>query len=118
MAIYGLVESDIILKQGDTFSVSFKFADAEGLPVTGATSKFKSQVRNKANGDLYGNLSVREDSDNAGTYILQSGITDGVQDTQLWKEGTGYFDIQYTDGDVVTSTNTVKFKIVGDVTRE
>lgn len=116
MATSGLVESGIILKQGDTFSLSFTFTDDGGSPVTGAASKFKSQVRSKPNGVLYGELSVREDSNRAGTYILQSGITDGVQDTQTWKEGTAYFDIQYTDEDIVTSTYTTKFTVVGDIT--
>lgn len=116
MATPGLVESGIILKQGDTFSLSFEFTDDDGSPVTGAASKFKSQVRNKPKGVLYGELSVIEDSNKAGTYIIQSGITDGVQDTQTWKAGTAYFDIQYTDEDIVTSTHSIKFTVVGDIT--
>lgn len=112
----GIVTSEIVLKQGDTFSVSFEFTDSEGSAVTGAASKFKSQVRKKANGTLYGELSITEDSETGGTYIVRSGVTDDVQDTQAWPVGSAVFDIQYTDDDIVTSTYTISFEIVGDVT--
>ena len=116
MATAGIIESDIILKQGDTFAQSFTFTDNNGEPVTGVSGNFKSQVRNKPNGTLYGELSIREDTDTPGTYIIQSGVTLGVQDTQTWKDGPAYFDIQYSVDDIVSSTYTVKFTIVGDLT--
>lgn len=114
----GLTVSDIILKQGDTFLYSYPVTDSNGAPVTGIASKFKSQVKSRpgTRGELYGNLTVTEDTETAGTYILKSGVTDGVQDTQIWKEGTAVFDIQYTDAGVVRSTYTIQFTIVGDVT--
>jgi hypothetical protein len=114
----GVTISDILLKQGDTFLYSFEVTDANGDPLTGIANRFKSQVKSRAGskGTIYSSLTVTEDSATPGTYVLKSGVTDGVQDTQSWTEGTAVFDIQYTDGDVVRSTYTIQFTISGDVT--
>jgi hypothetical protein len=113
----GIIESEIILKQGDTFYKSFTATDASGSPVTGLASSFKSQVLDKENGTVYGTLTITESGTSPGTYIMQSGSTNGVQDTQTWKTGNAIFDIQYTASGKVFSTYTIKFKIVGDGTR-
>lgn len=114
----GVIVSDIILKQGDTFLYSFPATEDDGSAATGIAARFKSEVYNRSGSGKtkYGTLSVTEDSTTAGTYILQSGTTDGVQDTQDWPEGKAVFDIQYSEDNIVRSTYTIQFEIIGDVT--
>lgn len=114
----GVILSDIILKQGDTFLYSFPATQDDGSAANGIASRFKSEVYNKpgTGKTKYGTLSITEDSSTPGTYILRSGVTTGVQDTQTWPEGKAVFDIQYTEDGIVRSTYTIQFEIVGDVT--
>lgn len=114
----GVIISDIILKQGDTFLYSFPATEDDGTPATGIASRFKSEVYNRSGSGKtkYGTLSITEDNAVAGTYILRSGTTNGIQDTQEWAEGKAVFDIQYSEDNIVRSTYTIQFEIVGDVT--
>ena len=98
------------VKQGDTFAFYLDLNDDE-TPVTGAAAKLKSQVRAKSNGNLIAELTITEEVSTPGRYLFKS------TDTQTWPIGIQEVDIQYEDGDIVTSSETLDIKVVKDVTR-
>ena len=97
-------------KQGDTFGCLVVLNDASGDPLTNKAADLKSQVRD-FRGTLIEELAIRE-TDVAGTYLLE------CSDTELWPVSTLYIDIQYTDEDVITSTETLSISVVKDVTKD
>lgn len=102
------------LKQGDTLAFYIDLA-ADGNPIVGAESKLRCQVRDKKMHALYGELAITEDANVDGRYLVQTAIKG---ETQNWAVGDATLDIQYTDGDIVKSTETLVLTIERDVTRD
>ncbi len=98
------------VKQGDTFAFYLDLNDDE-TPVTGAVAKLKSQVRSKANGNLIAELTITEEVSTPGRYLF------AFADTQSWPIGIQEVDVQYEDGDITSSSETLDIKVVKDVTR-
>ena len=105
------------LKRGDTFAFVAQLTGADGEPLVGAVSKLRSQVRTSRDALLL-ELEVSEYVDPAtgmvvdGSYVFKSAVA-----TDTLPLGHHLFDIQFTDGTTVTSTETVELNVVGDVTR-
>ena len=98
------------IKLGDTFSFTAEITDkATGDPLTGAASDLKCQGRNYLNGDLIAELTITETA-TPGTYLFSAGTT------ETWDTVQVLLDIQYTDGDLISSTETFYVVIEGDVT--
>lgn len=98
------------IKLGDTFCFSAEITDkATGDPLTGAASKLRCQGRNYLNGDLIAELTVTETS-TPGTYLFSAGTT------ETWNTVQVLLDIQYTDGDLISSTETFYVAVEGDIT--
>jgi hypothetical protein len=102
--------ADFTLKRGDTFQYTVPFKDADGDPITGASGKLKSQIRDPA-GNLITEVDISETS-TAGTYLFK------VADTQDWPVDVLETDFEYTDNDVTTSSRTLFISVEKDVTHE
>jgi len=98
------------IKLGDTFSFSAEITDkATGNALTGAASKLRCQGRNYLNGDLIAELTITETA-TPGTYLFSAGTT------ETWNTVQVLFDIQYTDGDLISSSETFLVQVEGDIT--
>jgi len=98
------------IKRGDTFTFIVRRVDDLGNPLTGQASNLRSQIR-KNDGVLLGEFII-EETVTLGDYKFNI-------DASITKDfpiGNLYFDIEYTLEGVVTSSNTVTFKVEGDVT--
>lgn len=102
------------LKQGDTlaFYLDLKVG---GVAVTGAESKLRCQVRSPNYETVYTELVVTESIEKPGRYIFKTAEKGESQD---WPVGDCILDVEYTDGEVVSSSKTMKLKIEKDVTRD
>ena len=98
-----------IIKRGDTFAFTAAFEE-NSAPVTGIAEKLMSQVRDPFDKKI-ADLQIAETS-TPGTYLLK---TD--EPTADWPEGQIYCDIQYSENDVVTSSETFSINVIKDVTR-
>ena len=101
----------IFHKRGDTFLPACTYLDpVTGLPAAlpGGTT-VKSQVRTPK-GDLVGNLAYTA-SAGVGQFTLESGSTVG------WPTGTLQWDIQFTQGSHVFSTQTAALELSADNTQ-
>lgn len=95
-------------KRGDTFAFTASIKDSSGTPIIGAISKLKCQIRNNLD-VLMGETTITEPT--SGNYMFK------IANTEFWPTGiTLYLDIQYTDNDVITSSETISVQIEKDVT--
>ena len=101
----------IQVKRGDTLSFIIKRKDEMGEPETGVANNMFSQVRNKAE-ELIGTFTIVETAEE-GSYLFLIPSTE----TQLWSPGTYFFDIEYRDGDFVSSSQTEMIQVLADITR-
>jgi hypothetical protein len=87
---------DLTIKKGDTFAFIAAIS-SNNAPLTGASDKLSSQVKN-FKGAVVSDMTVSE-TETQGSYLFRT-------NTDLWKEDTVlFFDIKYTDNDIVSSTN-------------
>lgn len=97
-------------KRGDTFLPSCVYLNSAGVPydytIDGIT--IKSQVRSP-NGALVGDLAVTAGV-GTGAFNLESGST------QNWPLGSLRWDIQFTQGSHIFSTQTAELMLVADNT--
>ena len=100
------------VKRGDTLSFVVKRKNTDGSPMTGDENKLRSQLRDKSD-VLQGEFVITE-TDTLGEYLFV--IPPTV--TKNWKEGSLFFDIEYRDGDLVSSSTTSEVKVIKDVTRD
>lgn len=100
-------------KRGDTFSFTATIADtATAVPLTGAAASLSCHGRHYMTGALIDDLTVTE-TDVAGTYLFTAGDTGG------WIPGTRVlFDVEYTDGSVIASTETFYVDVEADITHD
>lgn len=100
----------VTLKRGDTFLPTCTYLDASGMPAAyaGLGISIKSQVRTRAN-QLIGGLTVTAGV-GVGEFILESGST------QNWPTGELLWDIQFTQGGHIFSTETAVLVVSDDVT--
>ncbi len=96
------------IKKGNTFAFTAVFDD--NGPVTGIANKLKAQVRDPFD-KLLAELQISE-TGTQGTYLFRA-----EQNTEDWPIGQLLCDIQYSENDVVTSSETFYFNVVKDVTR-
>lgn len=106
------------LKRGDTFAFCAQLTDTNGDPLLDAENKLRSQVRT-AKDVLLAELTITAYT-NPITQLLVEGayVFISVEDTSDWPTGKVYFDIQYTNNNIVVSTETVFITIVADITHE
>lgn len=98
---------DLTIKLGDTFSYEVDLTNDLGSPLITAVINLKSQIKDLYN-RLISTLTISTTS-TSGRYLLQG-------DTTSWVVGTMLIDIQYTDGTIISSTDTVLIKVEKDVT--
>ena len=98
-----------VLKKGDTFAFTAAFEE-NSEPVTGIAAKLKAQVRDPYD-KLITEIAIAE-TETLGTYLFTTEDT-----TEDWPVGQIYCDIQLTDGEIVTSSETFSINLVKDVTR-
>lgn len=96
----------IPVKRGDTFSA---VCQREGVDITATT--IRSQIRS---GSFRQDLTVTKTNAAAGEFTLSA----TAADAELWPIGNATWDIEYTDSGAVRSTETVKLRIVEDVTHD
>ena len=75
-------------------------------------SKLKCQIRDSRNILIY-EIPIQETAI-AGEYLFS--VPASV--TKNWPLENLYLDIEYKDGDVVTSSETMSFKVIRDITKE
>lgn len=97
-------------KRGDTFIPTCTYLDKTGAPAAYATLGItvKSQVRDR-NGLLVAELTVTAGT-GVGEFVLASG------NTQNWPLGSLRWDIQFTQGGNVFSTDSAALEVSEDVT--
>lgn len=100
----------ISVKRGDTLAFLVRRTNDDGAPRTGEASKLKSQVRNKD--VLIGEFMITE-TITPGDYLFEI----AAEDTAKWAVGKYNFDIQFTNGTFVQSSDTFIIIIEKDVTR-
>lgn len=99
-------------KRGDTFSFITTFNDSQGQPMIGIVSKLKCQVRDSKN-ILVCEMTIQE-TVTAGEYLFS--VPASI--TKDWPLEILYLDIEYKDNDIVTSSETMSFRVIRDITRE
>lgn len=107
-------------KQGDTLSFYADVSALSGTEMTGVAAKLKCQIRTY-NDKLMAEMVVTEwldpqDGEEGHTTITGRYLFACPVSTQAWADGQYYTDIQYTDGDTVTSTDTFTLELERDVT--
>lgn len=98
------------MKKGDTFSYYANVKDANGNPVIDGVDKIKSQIYNDKDIKL-ADLTITT-TDVVGKYLFRV-----LNTTTFPTDATLFTDIQYTDGDVIVSSETMTIQILKDVTR-
>lgn len=96
----------ILFKRGDTFSLA---ATANGEDITSWT--IQSQIRDNADVLISELVVTKTDAANGEYTLTHSGVT------TAWPLKMLYCDIQYTVGGVISSTETFKVNVIGDVTK-
>ena len=102
----------ISVKRGDTLSFVVKRRNTDGSPMTGDASKLRSQLRDKSD-NLQGEFIITE-TDILGDYLFVVPATV----TKNWAIGSLFFDVEFKDGDIVSSSATSEIKVTKDVTRD
>jgi len=99
-----------VTKRGDTFAFIALMKDAFGDPLVGRESSLKAEVRTYSDA-LVDSLIITE-TDEGGRYLFRAGDTsDWPLNTQLM------MDIQYTDTDLVVSSETISIPMERGITR-
>lgn len=97
-------------KTGDTFAFIATIKDEAGVPIVGKAHLLKSQVRNYKD-ELIAELIISE-TETPGNYLFKA------LDTADWPLNEELrTDIQYTDNEIVTSSETIMIPMAKDVTR-
>lgn len=94
------------IKRGDTFEA---LCQRVGVDIT--TTTIRSQIRAKS---WVQDLLVTKTNAATGEYTLSA----TAADAELWPLGPALWDIEYTDAGNVRSTDTVKLRIVEDITHD
>lgn len=94
------------IKRGDTFEA---LCQRVGVDITATT--IRSQIRA---GSWVQELDVTKTNAATGEYTLSA----TAADAELWPIGLAQWDIEYTDAGNVRSTETVKLRIVEDITHD
>lgn len=98
------------IKQGDTLAFFAKVKDSNGDAVIYSADRIKSEIVDNK-GNIVGEFIITE-SDVEGQYLFV------ISDTSLLIANTIFYtDIQYTDGDITVSSNTMTILIEKDVTK-
>lgn len=97
-------------KRGDTFMFVTCLQDENGVAVTGASQFLKSEIRNDK--DVLISELLVEETETPGEYLFKA------TDTLTWPTGVYlYTDVQYTLGETVLSSETIRILIEKDVTK-
>ena len=99
-----------IIKRGDTFSFTVDIVDSAGVALTGAASKLKCHGKYYCDAAVLTETVVTE-TVVPGTYLFTCGSTAKWIPTKRV-----VFDIQFTDGGVVSSTETFEVEVEEDIT--
>lgn len=100
-------------KRGDTFSLGCLKKDSGGTPENLSAVTISAQVRTPADELLATAVCAKVDqSANPGEFS----VTVDPSVTSLWDLGKVLIDVQFSVGGAVTSTDTMRFKIVRDIT--
>lgn len=99
--------NQLSIKIGDTFSYEVDLTNDLGSPLVTSVINLKSQIKDLYN-RLISTLTITTTS-TSGKYLLQC-------DTTNWIAGTMLIDVQYIDGTITSSTDTVLIKVEKDVT--
>lgn len=97
-------------KKGDSFAFYNIIKDEADTPIVGKASNLKCQIRDSQY-KLIDNLVIEEDLTTPGKYIFKS------LDTSKWNNTLLYLDIEYREGDIIVSTDTVSLFIEEDITK-
>lgn len=97
-------------KRGDTFAFVSIFKNENDIPRVGITSQLKCQIRNDKD-EFISEMSISETT-TQGEYLF----TVSAEQTQDWPLETLFLDIQFTDNDIVTSSETMFFRVAKDIT--
>lgn len=98
------------IKRGDTFSFTVEIKDnVTGTPLLGAADRLRCQGRDVICSKLMVEMVISETSSGVYLFVANS--------TQEWPKKI-LFDIQYTDGDVISSSETFFLNVEEDITRD
>ena len=101
-------------KRGDTFILGCTSYNAEDVPQSLDGIAVRSQVRKGISKSFIAELAVTlgDQIQNPGTFTLSS------YDTTKWPIGKASLDIEYRYGTTITSSQTIEFNIVRDITHD
>ena len=105
--------SIIRTKRGDTLAFVLFLQDISGAPATGLLPNIRSQVRRATDDTLMGTFEITEPSE-PGHYQFYM----PASVTSSWDEDVYLFDVEYTIGNVVQSTETYRIRVGKDVTKD
>lgn len=99
----------IVHKKGDTLVINCTYLDKLGIPAdyTALSITISSQVR-KSTGQLIANLAVTPGA-GTGEFVLRA-------NTSAWPLGSLCWDIQFTVGSEIFSTQTASIEMLADIT--
>ena len=97
------------IKSGNTLAFYIDLADGDE-PIIGAASKLASQVRSSTD-KLLADLDITEIDEIPGRYLMRTATS------KSWASPV-FCDIQYTDGGVITSTQTFQFIVEKAITHD
>lgn len=99
------------VKRGDTFAyIAIIKDEVTDVIQPGIADKLRCQIRNSKD-ELLADAHIRE-TEIPGHYL----VSVSALITSLWPIETLFLDIQYSESDVVESTETVTFRVVKDIT--
>ena len=99
------------IKRGDTLAFIVRRKNEDNTPRVGEASKLKSQIRTSKD-VLLAELIITE-TETPGDYLFKVNAIE----TSLWLPGTYNCDIQFTDNEIVQSSDTFNIVVSKDVTR-
>ena len=100
------------IKRGDTFSLGCVSTDSSGVPENLTDIAIRSQIRSGSSKALIEELSIAksDQTTNPGEFSLTS------TSTSNWPIGSVLCDIEFKNGAVVTSTETLEITVLLDIT--
>jgi len=101
----------VTIKRGDTLSFIIRRTNELDQPQTGVANKLKSQIRDKEE-NLIASFIITE-TDEPGDYLFLV----PAEKTRLFQIGTYFFDVEFTDNDIVSSSETALIRVVKDYTQ-
>ncbi len=98
------------IKPGETFAMYISIENDDGMPMTGMADRIKMQIRNSLD-ELISDVNISE-TETPGQYLFE------VDDTSKWPIRELYTDIRIRKEERTQITETLKIRVVKEVTKD